>query len=204
MHCSRIRSLALGALTVLACFLPVSVEAQAAAAEDMELKAAYALKFLHYTQWPDEGPDGGPEEDPAKEHPDARIILVVGDRAQRTAILRIAREAERLGQPRVRVRWADPRSVKQEDLIRLARKSHAVYIASSSLEDATSVLTALAEAPVLTIGDAPGFVAAGGMLALARQGTRLAFDANNVSIRAAGLQVSARVLSLARSIRDKE
>jgi len=51
---------------------------------------------------------------------------------------------------------------------------------------------------VLTVGDATGFAAAGGMLGLVRVQEHLAFEANPEAIHDARLLVSAKVLKLAR------
>ena len=53
---------------------------------------------------------------------------------------------------------------------------------------------------MLTVGDAPGFARDGGMLGLVQQGSRIVFDANPTAIRVSGLQVSSKVLKLARIV----
>ena len=57
---------------------------------------------------------------------------------------------------------------------------------------------------MLTVGDEPDFAARGGMLGLVRAGDRtLAFEANPEQIQAAGVQLSAKVLKLARIRRGR-
>jgi hypothetical protein len=77
------------------------------------------------------------------------------------------------------------------------RESQLVFVQAGAGAAADDVLAAARGRPVLTVGDAGGFVAAGGMLGLVRSGAHLGFQANPAAIRAAGLQVSAKVLKLA-------
>lgn len=196
MNVLHARLLLLLALTLVAVAMPLPAESPTTSIDDVELKAAYALKFLHYTQWPDDSPTAA--------QPPQRSILAIGDHAQQRALVVIAREAEQLGQPRVEVRWANPGSIRDAEMLELARTSNAVFISSVDPDDAAYLLQALSSTPVLTIGDSPEFMAAGGMLGLVQMDRRLAFDANNHSIRAAGLRVSANVLRLARTVRGLE
>lgn len=159
--------------------------------EEGQVKAAYVLNFLRFTEWP---ADAAP---PAKD--DAYVLALVGTREFADALRGIAREAEKLGQRPVRVRRLDLEADPQELAAALAR-AHAVFVQSDTQEDAQPVLQLSERLPVLTIGDAPGFAAAGGMLGLVPQGQRIVFDANPRAIHAGRLQVSAKVLKLANIV----
>lgn len=52
-------------------------------------------------------------------------------------------------------------------------------------------------APVLTLGDAPGFVEAGGMIGLRVEANRIRFDVNLSSAQRAGLALNSQMLQLA-------
>ena len=56
------------------------------------------------------------------------------------------------------------------------------------------------QAPVLTVGDGPGFAARGGMISFLNSGHGLAFEVNAVAMQRAGLTLSSQVLSLAASV----
>ena len=73
-----------------------------------------------------------------------------------------------------------------------------VYVAASHHGWNDSVVAAVADRPVLTVGVGGDFIAAGGMFALFEKQGRVAFSANEDAIRRAALDVSARVLVLAR------
>lgn len=62
-------------------------------------------------------------------------------------------------------------------------------------------MTAVQDAPVLTIGNGPGFLAMGGIFELFVQDRKVQFDASLEAIRRAKLDVSARLLQLSRNLR---
>jgi hypothetical protein len=176
---------------LLAIALLFSSGEAAAQRDEGQVKAAYVLNFLRFTEWP---ADAAP---PAKQ--DAYVLALVGTREFADALRGIAREAEKLGQRPVRVRRLDLDADPQQLAAALAR-SHAVFVQSDVQRDAKPVLDLCERLPVLTIGDAPGFAAGGGMLGLVPQGPRIVFDANPPAIQAGRLQVSAKVLKLANIV----
>jgi hypothetical protein len=57
-------------------------------------------------------------------------------------------------------------------------------------------------APVLTLSDAEGFAARGGMVELVLVNDAMRFDVNLKAVRAAGLALNSHVLKLARQVRE--
>ncbi len=53
--------------------------------------------------------------------------------------------------------------------------------------------------PTLTVGDKPGFIAAGGMVELVIDNDSVRFDVNLVALREKRIRLSAQVLKLARA-----
>jgi hypothetical protein len=157
-----------------------------------QVKAAYVLNFLRFTEWP-----GRPRGE------DEFVLAVVGTREFADTLREIAREAERLGQKPVRVQQLDAGATRSR-LQRALGEADAVFVQSDALVDAQTVLALSASRPVLTIGDVPGFAAAGGMLGLVPRGQRIVFDANPRAIQASGLQVSAKVLKLANIVEPSQ
>jgi len=62
--------------------------------------------------------------------------------------------------------------------------------------------TGLASAPVLVVGDQPGFALAGGHIGLVRSGAKLRFEVNRMTVAQAGLKLSSQLLSLAATVLD--
>ena len=82
-----------------------------------------------------------------------------------------------------------------------ARACHIVFI--SSLEKARSreLLAALRDASALTVGEDPEFARSGGMITFVIDDDRVRFDINLGRAAAARVRISAKVLSVARTVR---
>jgi hypothetical protein len=63
-------------------------------------------------------------------------------------------------------------------------------------------LLAEQDRPVLTVGDVPGFLVAGGMVELVIEGDSVRFDVNLIVLRAHRIRLPAQVLKLARQVRE--
>jgi hypothetical protein len=155
----------------------------------VQVKAAYLLNFLRYTHWPQSGPEGPA---PAVE------VVVLGSDDLAAALRALLRQTGTPGHA-VRVRRVD-QGLAPARLQRELRGADVLYLGADTWPDSSSLLEELQGKPVLTVGDAPEFAQAGGMLGLVPQGPRIVFDANPAAIQASGLQVSAKVLKLARIV----
>lgn len=71
-----------------------------------------------------------------------------------------------------------------------------LYVSGAS-HDIRATLSRVHGRKVLTIGDTDDFVTQGGMIGLVRTGDRIQLDINLEAARAAGFQISSRVLALA-------
>jgi hypothetical protein len=157
---------------------------------ELQVEAAFLVNFVRYTDWPPTrlGPAGAPY-----------IVSVVGSEADASGIAAVAAAAGSLGGRRIEVRHVAPAAVSRHaTAARTLQASHVVFVREDSGVRCATVRRLLDGAPVLTVGDATGFAAAGGMLGLVRVQRHLAFEANPDEIRNAGLLVSAKVLKLAR------
>ncbi len=76
-----------------------------------------------------------------------------------------------------------------------------VLYVDSSFEDWRELLAGL-PAPVLTVSDIPGFLAAGGMVELVLESDAVRFDVNLRALRAQSIRLPPQVLSLARQVRN--
>jgi hypothetical protein len=77
----------------------------------------------------------------------------------------------------------------------------ALIVDSTQYALARQAVNAVRDAPVLTIGNGPGFLAIGGMFELVVQDRKVQFDASLDAVRRAKLDVSARLLQLSRNLR---
>ena len=155
----------------------------------VQVEAAFLVNFLRYTEWPRE------------RFPDAATpfrIAVVGSSDTTEAVRAVAQAAGTVKGRRIEVeRVPLPRGNGRVDLERL-RGSHLVFLRDSDARTRKEILRGLSGHPVLTVGDHRDFAQVGGMLGIVRVDTHLGIEANTRAIESSGLQVSAKVLKLAR------
>lgn len=188
---------------LVGCLLGASAASLPAAAaeraDEASVHAAYVINFLRYTRWP------GPE---SPSHP--RVIAVVGPAEDAAALEALARRAGPIEGRAilvlpVPVNAAAPSRAEAAEAMRLElAEVHVVYVSRSHRAWNRAVIAATAGRPVLTVGVESGFVGDGGMFELFRDEGRVLFRANEPAIRTAAIEVSARVMVLARPPRLTE
>lgn len=168
----------------------------AKAAEQPQLEAAYLVNFLRYTTWPDASP-GKP-----------LVIVLLGRPTDVSPIKDALRTAASVQGRPLQIRQVGvPDAVNAKALAALDQQvqgADAVYLRT---QDAAwgPWLSRLADRhAVLTVGWGGAFVEQGGMLGLDREGSRLLFAANPHAVTRSGLQVSSKVMQLARNLKARE
>lgn len=150
------------------------------------VKAAYLVNFIRFTTWPEEARSGVSS---------AFVIAVANDRALEDELVRITSGQSVRGRP-IRV-----------TRVRSARELEGAHVAwfraeGRPTEDFSLTpdegLAALGARPTLSVSDQPGFVGRGGMVQLYLDGASLRFEISPKRVRAAGLEVSSRLLALSR------
>ena len=81
-----------------------------------------------------------------------------------------------------------------------ARGCQILYVAQSEAVHIDEVLAVVGTAPTLTVADAPGFAAHGGIVGFATEGDRARFEINLGQAQKTGLKISAKLLALARVV----
>jgi len=158
--------------------------AMRAAAQDVTepvLKAAFLYNFAKFTEWPvDVMPAGGPF-----------LFCVLGDEAIAEALGRAVKGRTLAGHiMEVSQSGSDgpPR-----------RGCHILYLSGVTASRAATLVTGLRDAPVLTISDVEGFTQLGGIAQFFFDHGQLRFNVDAESARRARLQISSRLLGLART-----
>lgn len=174
----------LALLTLLMAMAPCSADAQLSSEHDV--KAAFLVNFATFTEWP-----AATFADTAE----PIVIGVAGDEMLRRTIDHIARGKLFAG------RALKTRKVNgANDVAHI----HLLFIGSLTGFRAADILKALNGLPVLTVGDATGFCAEGGMIAFLLERDRLRFEIRFDATEHAGLKVSSRVLALATTVHGKK
>lgn len=153
---------------------------------EYEIKAALLFKIARFVAWPPESFDGETDEmvfcvlgdDPFGE----RISLLQGRKVdgRDIAILRMAKPAEE------------------------QRRCHIAFISEKRRDHLRAWLDALADIPVLTVGDTAGFGKDGGTVNLLTRDNRIRFEINVNATSRAGLQVSSQLLQLATIVQSDD
>lgn len=160
--------------------LLLMVAAVAHAAEpvpEYELKAAFLYNFMLFTEWP-----GKPGEE---------LTLCLYGRDRFGAALDAIE-----GRP---VKNASVRVHRPESLSQL-RACQALFIADSEMPGLRKILETVKGAPVLTVADSKGAARAGVMINLALTGQHVTFEINTAAAKAAGLNISSKLLRLAQTL----
>lgn len=168
----------LAALTAAFCGGRVAFGQQALS--DQQLRAAFVLNFLRYVDWPER----------VFPSPEAPLILGVPGTESVAALGGLAGKL-------VKGRPVAVRGVTSGDE---ARTCHAIYFQEQDARRDAGLLRSLQNAPVLTVGDAEGFIDIGGMIGLVHADNRLQFEVNLVAMSQAQLKASSQLLRLARTV----
>ena len=164
--------------------------------DEASLHAAYILNFIRYSHWP--GSEGSTEP---------YVIVTLAPLESVAALRQLTRRIGAIqGRPvLIRPLLLNTMAPEGDEAVALIRediaRAHVVYVASTHRAWNGAVIAAAAGRPILTVGVGSGFVQRGGMFGLVEDGGRVVFNANHEAIRLSQVNVSARVMVLARPAR---
>jgi len=170
-------------LIVILLLAPVSADAATAAL--LDVKFAYINNFTKYVTWP-----------PKTFENDTSTFraCVVGDNALFDSFESYSREIVTTFKIRtMRIRNAAD-----------AEKCHFIYFGESS-DPAMSgkILKSVERNPILTIGESPSFIHQGGIIRFVVADKKLAFEINPAAAKRSGLEVSFKILKLAKIVSEQ-
>lgn len=147
--------------------------------EAASVKAAFVLNFAKFTAWPAD----------AFSDPEAPIeLLVLGGETIRNAFTAI--EGQSVGNRKIRVRLMEPAQT--------ADNCHMMFFDQTVDQDVlTSMLAAVAERPVLTVGSRPDFIHLGGIINVFDKNGRFHFEIRPAAASHRDIKISSRLLKLA-------
>lgn len=147
---------------------------------EYQVKAAFLLNFAKFVTWPDDAfPDAN-----------APVTICVYGRDPFGRTLDDVVQGETIDQRKVAVR-------RIEDLPK-AQSCQAVFFENEE-RDLPDILGRLGRS-ILTVGEGEKFLRAGGMIGFLLENRRVRFDINQTAAEKAGLKLSSRLLSVARSV----
>jgi len=153
--------------------------AEAQSAED-KLKAAFIYNFAKFITWPATVFDSRP----------AITVCVLGTSPITQAIAGMqGRSAQ--GKPIKILNLPQNTATPSCDI---------TFIPKGERVDISAILATSRNTTALTISDVPGFATSGGMIELASEDKRVAFDVNLQELERGGLRVSPQLLKVARTV----
>jgi len=172
------------AIFQIAALLLAPISADAATAALLDVKFAYINNFTKYVSWP----PSSFEKDPSTFR-----ACVIGDNALFDSFERYSKE---IIAP-LKILTMRVKNVAD------AEKCHFIYFGESS-EPAMSgkILKSVERNPILTIGESPSFIHQGGIIRFVVADKKLAFEINPAAAKRSGLEVSFKILKLAKIVSE--
>jgi len=146
----------------------------AGAVSEYKVKAAFLLNFGKYVEWPPSAASG-----------DLDICVLGNDPFGST--LDDTLEGRTVGS----------RSVKARRVASASQATDCAILFVSGSEPAEAVLSSLAGAPVLIVGEQDRFARKGGMINFVEVDQKVRFEINEAAAKKAGLKISSQLLKLA-------
>ena len=167
----------------LALLAALALASASACADDVQrredqFKAAYLFNFVKFVEWP------------TATSSDSLTVCFLGGAGVHEAL------ANGIDSKRVGARKLVARRIERPATVATCE----VLYADAASADPT-LATGL---PILTVSDAPGFAARGGMIELFTENHRLRFVINVAHVHKAGLRISSDLLKLAASVEREE
>ena len=173
---------AVAALATVCLAIPGLAGEQAAANQEYQIKAAFLFHFAQFVEWP---------AGAFKDGNGALTYCTVGEDSFRGALDDSLR-AKVIGEHGVRVQH-----LKQSDAV---HDCQVLFIGAAQSKNAASILASVKGEPVLTVGETPHFAEDGGMIGFCLEGNKIRFEINAAAVSAAKLKMSARLLTLAKTV----
>lgn len=158
--------------------------AQTATKDERLIKVAFIYNFAKFTRWP---------ENTWANQSAPLYLCTVGEDELVDGLLR-------LGGQTIQAHPVITRSLAK---MQNPEACHLLYIATSEQKSYKNILKTLHGKPVLTVSELRHFSRSGGMIELYREHDKTRFIINLLTAREAGLELSARLLSLAVVINEK-
>ncbi|HVR99808.1 MAG TPA: YfiR family protein [Thermoanaerobaculia bacterium] len=175
-------ALALAALLVLAAAAPAGLRAQTPEELEYQVKAAFLYNFTKFVEWPAEA--FANERSPI-------VLCVAGED-------RLGRSLEAL----VRGETVGGRSLVVDRAAGNYRACHLLFVGQSERERFSQVLDGVQGGDVLTVGEAPGFLEAGGLINFVMEKGKVRFAIHQAAAERSRLKISSKLMRLAINARE--
>jgi YfiR/HmsC-like len=157
------------------------------------IKAGFIYNFANLVQWPSA----------SFAQPDSPIVIVIFGEDHFGTTLDHALEGKKVNARPFVIKRARSISELQRTL-GSQKECQILYVSSSEMPHLGEAIQVLKGAPVLTIGETPGFARSGGIINLILEDNKVRFEVNVQAAKEADLNISSRLLALARIVPPPE
>jgi len=164
---------------------------------EYQIKAAFLFNFFKFVDWPI-------EKTPNSNEP--FTIGVIGKDPFGKSLEPI--ENKKVKGRKVVIKkirsFQKQESSERKDTIKALRKCHLLFISSSKKENLTTIIEAVQDASILTVGETAGFLESGGIINFVMEDKKVRFEINNFAAKQASLKIRSRLLRLARRVIEEK
>jgi hypothetical protein len=185
----RVRA-AIAILPILLAALSLNAQNTSGSAEYL-IKAGFIYNFANLVQWPSS----------SFAQPDSPIVIVILGEDHFGTTLDRASDGKKVNSRPFVLKRAKSISELQRTL-GPQKDCQILYVSSSEMPHLNDAIQMLKGVPVLTIGETPGFARNGGIINLILEDNKVRFEVNVAAAKEADLNISSRLLALARIIQS--
>ncbi len=161
----------------------VKAYAQPQAMEAHRLQAAFALNFARFSEWPAQAFTS--DKSPFR-------VCVMGEESLAHAFHPLTKKS--IG--------SHPIEVQTSVWLERPQDCQLIFVQRTERRALGRLFAAIAELPVLTIGEMPGFTDTGGIINLFTENERMVFEIDLNNARRASIKLSSRLLKLAQHVKE--
>lgn len=164
-------------------FLRLPAHGGAQAANEYQVKAAFLFNFAKFVEWPAESLSG---DSPF-------TVGIIGDDPF-GGVIDQAMNGKVINGRQIqlkRIKWGQN-----------LRECHILFISSSEKKKIAQIVDTLRGASTLTVGECDAFAQQGGMINFIMEDNRVRFEINTAYAEQAGLKISSKLLTLAKTVRN--
>lgn len=186
-------ALAIGLPLVLLAATAPQAHAQDTDSSEYLIKAGFIYNFASLVQWP--STSFSQADSPI-------VIAVLGEDHFGETLDHVLQGKKIDGHPFVIKRF---RSVSElTKSVAGPRECQILYVSSSAIPHLSEAIQVVRGLPILTIGEIPGFAKSGGIINFVLENNRIRFEVNVQAARDADLNISSRLLTLARIVQSPD
>jgi hypothetical protein len=183
---------AMALLTILLAGTAYRAQGQdTSASSEYLIKAGFIYNFASLVQWPS---TSFPQADSPV------VITILGEDHFGSTLDRVLDGKKINGRPFAIKRFKSV--VQLQKAVVDPKECQILYVSASEISHLNEAIQAVKGLPILTIGETPGFAKSGGMINLILEDNRVRFEVNVEAAKQADINISSRLLALARIIQS--